>query len=141
MDRRALDSLSTAIALSAAIAVTASFAFGGLRVGMGATVGALVSLANWAFLRWLVRRFTRVGNVARAGLMTLLAAKLGVLGFVVWIAVGLLRLHQGGFGLGLGALVVGLVVGTLRRGDDLTWTGETVGALAHDSLDAARKDH
>ena len=105
MNRRALDSLTTAIAFSAAIAVSASYAFGGLRVGAGALAGGAVALGNWVFVRWLLSRIAAGNALTQAGLMTLLAAKLGALGVVVWILIGLLGLHAGGFGIGLGALV------------------------------------
>ncbi len=155
MDRRALERITSAIAFSAAIAVTASYAFGGLRVGTGALAGAAVSLGNWQFLRWILTRVARGSTRTRAAMMTLLATKLGVLGLIVWVVIGLFGLHAGGFGLGLGALVVGLSVGALQSlgsdeaepltlgPDGLALAGgpSVDGALADTALDSARKEH
>jgi len=141
MNRRALDSLTIAIACSAAIAVTASYAFGGLRVGTGALAGGLVALGNWTFVRWLLTRFAGGNALTQASLMTLLAAKLGALGVVVWVVIGLLGLHAGGFGLGLGALVVGILHGAVNHADALVGLEGTEGAFAHDSNDSAQKEH
>jgi hypothetical protein len=139
MNRRALDSLTTAIAFSAAIAVSASYAFGGLRVGAGALAGGAVALGNWVFVRWLLSRIAAGNALTQAGLMTLLAAKLGALGVVVWILIGLLGLHAGGFGIGLGALVIGILFGVVNQADALV--GLERGDIALESIDSARKEH
>jgi hypothetical protein len=141
MNRRALDSLTIAIAFSAAIAMSASYAFGGLRIGTGALAGGLVALGNWAFVRWLLTRFAAGNALSQAGLMTLLAAKFGVLGVVVWVVVGLLGLHAGGFGIGLGALVVGILFGAVNHADALVGTDPAVVVPAHESIDSAQKEH
>ena len=139
MNRRALDSLTIAIAFSAAIAVSASYAFGGLRVGTGALAGGVVALGNWAFVRWLLSRIAAGNALTQAGLMTLLAAKLGALGVVVWIVIGLLGLHAGGFGMGLGALVIGILFGVVNHAEALV--GLERGDIALESIDSARKEH
>jgi hypothetical protein len=101
------------IAACAAIVVSASYAFGSLRFGTGALVGAVVALLNWASLRWILRRVQQGSTRTRAVLMTLLVGKMGVLAAIVWLVIGRFHVHQGGFGLGLGALVVGLTLGGL----------------------------
>ena len=113
MDRRALERITTTIAFCAAIAVTASYAFGGLRFGTGALVGAVVALLNWASMRWILRRVHAGAARTQAVLMTLLVGKMGLLAATVWVVVGLFRADAGGFALGLGALVVGLTLGGL----------------------------
>ncbi len=129
MDRRALERITTYIAVSAAIAATASYAFGGARFGLGALVGAVVALLNWASLRWIMRRVQQGSARTRAALMVLLAGKMGVLAVIVWIVVGRLHLSAGGFGLGLGALVVGLTLGGLASHE------------ADAPIDNAREEH
>ena len=129
MDRRALERITTYIAASAAIAVTASYALGGARFGLGALVGAIVALLNWASLRWIMRRVQQGSARTRAALMMLLAGKMGVLAVIVWIVVGRLHLSAGGFGLGLGALVVGLTLGGLASHE------------ADAPIDNAREEH
>lgn len=116
MDRRALERITKYIAMSAMIAVAASYALGGARFGTGALVGAAVALLNWASLRWILRRVQEGSARTRTALMVLLAGKMGALGAVVWVVLRVLHLDAGGFGLGLGALVVGLVVGGLGSG-------------------------
>jgi hypothetical protein len=71
--------------------------------------------------------------------MTLLAAKLGALGVVVWILIGLLGLHADGFGIGLGALVIGILFGVVNQADALV--GLERGDIALESIDSARKEH
>ena len=113
MDRRALERITSYIAVSAAIAVTASFGFGGLRLGTGALIGAVVALLNWVSMRWILRRVQEGSARTRAALMALLTGKMGLLGLVVWIVVGRLHADATGFAIGLGALVVGLTLGGL----------------------------
>jgi len=134
MDRRALERITTYIAFSAAIAVTSSFAFGGVRFGTGALVGAVVALLNWASLRWILRRVQEGSARTRAVLMTLLAGKMGVLAAIVWLVIGRLNVDAAGFGLGLGALVVGLTLGALASH---TPDGDAI----PDAVDNARKEH
>ena len=135
MDRRALERITSYIAVCAAIAVAASYALGGARLGTGALVGAVVALLNWASLRWIVRRVQQGSARSRAVLMTLLAAKMGVLAAIVWIAVGRFQVHPAGFGLGLGALVVGLTLGSLA-----SHTPDGA-AISDPTIDSPREEH
>lgn len=113
MDRRAFERITTYIAVSAVIAVVGSYALGGLRLGTGALLGAVVALFNWASMRWIMRRVQQGSARTLVVLMPLLVGKLGLLAAVVWIVVGVLHADAAGFALGLGALVVGLTLGGL----------------------------
>lgn len=135
MDRRALERITTYIAFSAAIAVTASYAFGGLRFGTGALVGAVVALLNWASMRWILRRVQEGSARTRAALLVLLAGKFAALAAIVWIVVGRLHVHAGGFGVGLGALVVGLTLGGLAS------YAPDGAAIPDAPVDHGRKEH
>jgi hypothetical protein len=104
--------ISRCTAIFAVILTGLAFLFGGLEVGVGAAIGGLVAILNWAFVRWVGERVVR-GRVRNPGLLSLLLAlKLGLLGAVLFVLIAVLGVHPGGLALGLGSLVLGILVGS-----------------------------
>ncbi len=92
--------------------ILVAFLLGGRDVAIGAVAGAALSVANWMALRWMVHRILVANDRARAVLMLLLVAKMGlVLGLV---ALMLRFVDAMGFTIGMGALVLGVLVGALQ---------------------------
>lgn len=104
------DRIPLYVSAFAAILVAVGFAVG-FETGLGALGGAAVALANAFALRWLVSAMLTGDPARRAGMSLTLMLKTGV---ILAISAGLLfgaRLDPVGFAIGIGALVLGLVVG------------------------------
>jgi len=93
--------------------VVLAFLLGDARVGIAASVGAVVALANWMSLRWLVGRATQGTVRSRNGLMVLLGAKMLLLGLVCWGLLARFGLEPFGFAIGLSSLVGGIFLGSV----------------------------
>jgi hypothetical protein len=98
--------------LIAASVVCLAFALWGQQRGVAAAVGAVLSLANWFALRWLVARMFD-GQSNRAALGIMLMAKIGVLIGVVYVLISRVQLDPIGLAFGLGVLFVGPAVAGL----------------------------
>ncbi len=114
----------------AALLVVIGFAVG-TSVGIGAIAGAVVALANAYALRWLVSRITSpdaAGDLPsrRSGFSLALMAKTGAILAIAAVLLFYFRLDPVGFALGIGALVLGLVVGSAHF--SLTSRPATAGA-------------
>jgi hypothetical protein len=104
------DRIPLYVSAFAAILVAVGFAVS-VETGIGAIGGAAVSLANAFALRWLVTSMIKADPARRAGASLTLMLKTGV---ILAISAGLLfgaHLDPIGFAIGIGALVLGLVVG------------------------------
>lgn len=119
------DRIPLYVAAFAALLVAIGFAVG-TSVGIGAIAGGVVALGNAYALRWLVTAITKAEPSQRTAISLALMGKTGA---ILAIAAGLLfyfRLDPVGFALGIGALVLGLVVGSAHF--SLTSRPTTVGA-------------
>lgn len=107
------DRIPLYVAGFAAVLVAVGFVAGS-EVGIGALAGAAVALLNAFALRWLVTAMMKVDAARRAGLSILLMGKTAVV-----LAVSAAVLFFGGvdpigFAIGIGALVLGLVAGSIH---------------------------
>lgn len=132
MERQTIERITKWVAgLTLPLIFVAFFAFG-LEAAIGAVAGAAVSVANWMALRWLVNKILVASDRARAVLMLLLVTKMGV---VLGLVALLLRFVDGvGFTIGLGALVLGVLLGALQG----HLNGETGGD--EDSIATSERD-
>jgi hypothetical protein len=107
------DRIPLYVAVFAAILVAIGFA-AGVSVGVGAVAGAAVAMANAFALRWLVGAITKADPSKRTSVSLLLMLKTGA---ILAISAGILffgHVDPIGFALGIGALVLGLVVGSVH---------------------------
>lgn len=105
------DRIPLYVSAFAAILVAVGFAVS-VETGIGAIGGAAVALMNAFALRWLVTAMIKADPARRAGASLTLMLKTGV---ILAISAGLLfgaHLDPIGFAIGIGALVLGLVVGS-----------------------------
>jgi len=96
-------------------------------VGIGALAGAGVALVNAFAMRWLVSAAIKSDPAKRASVSLLLMTKTGLILGLSAIALCFGRVDPIGFALGIGALVLGLVVGAShyqisREGNQQTCT-------------------
>jgi hypothetical protein len=105
----------------AAILVSAAFAMWDSARGLAALAGAIVGVANWFSLSWLMGRLVLAKQAQRAAISLLLVAKIGLLMAIVYVLVRHLRLDAVGLLWGLSVLFLGPVVSVLLVG-----TGTTV---------------
>ncbi len=84
-------------------------------VGVGALVGAAVSLADFLVIRWVAARMMAVGEKARAILSLVLVLKMSVLlgGCAAILFTG--RVDPFGFMVGIGAMVLGVLFGGVHE--------------------------
>ena len=101
----------TLLVFAAAISALA-FANWGTRMGIAASVGAIVGMANWFALRWLGSRImSGQGNRALISLLTI--GKIGLLMGIVAVLINTLKLDPVGLCLGLSVLFLGPAIGAV----------------------------
>jgi hypothetical protein len=103
--------ISRYTAIFAVLLTGAAFLVGGPAVGLGAALGGLIAVLNWAFVRWAGERVARSRTRSPGLLSFLLTLKLALLGLVLFVLIAGLGVHPGGLALGLGSLVLGILVG------------------------------
>lgn len=134
METKTIERITRWVAGLALPLVLVAFVVLGTDAGIGALAGAALSVANWMALRWLVQKIMAAGDRARAVLMLLLVVKMGA---VLALASVLLRLVDGlGFTIGMGALVLGVLIGALH-GHLLGETGDDESVGAAGGIDGA----
>lgn len=113
--------------VSAFAAILVAVGFGvSVETGIGAVAGAAVAIGNAFALRWLVGAMLKADPERRAGMSLTLMAKTTV---VLALSAGLLfygHIDPIGFAIGIGALVLGLVLGSAHH--NLTAAPTQVGA-------------
>ena len=100
----------------AAIMVSAAFALWGSDRGLAALAGAVVGVANWFSLSWLMGRLVLAQRAQRAVISLLLVGKIGLLMAIVFVLLRHLRLDAVGLLWGLSVLFLGPVVSVLLVG-------------------------
>jgi hypothetical protein len=109
-----IDRITTYVAAFGVLLSVASF-FVSATVGIGALVGAAIAIADWMATRFLGGRLLAAGDRGRSilslALVTKMSAVLGVVGAVLWSG----RVNTLGFMIGLGAMVLGTIVGGLHE--------------------------
>jgi hypothetical protein len=112
MEKRTIERITKWVAGLALPLILVAFLGFGTDAGIGAIAGAALSVANWMALRWLVGKIMAAGDRARAVLVLLLVVKMAA---VLVAASILLRWVDGiGFTIGMGALVLGVLIGALH---------------------------
>ncbi len=100
----------------AAILVSAAYGLWGAERGVAALAGAIVGLANWFSLSWLMGRLVLAQTAQRALNSLLLVAKIGLLMAIVFVLMRHLQLDAIGLHWGLSVLFLGPVVSVLLVG-------------------------
>jgi predicted PurR-regulated permease PerM len=102
MNKQSVDSIPLFIGASGALAAAVTFAVAGVWMAYSAAVGAVIALANFYAFRWIADRVTR-GSVRKRVVFGLITALI----MFHWVdPIGLV--------VGLSALVVGLLSGSIR---------------------------
>ena len=103
------------VAAAAAALVAFAFLLGGRTTAVGAAAGGLVAVLDAWVLVWLVVRVVDGASfVRRSFAAILLGTKLFALLGVCWVLLDRVGVDPLGFSLGLGALVVGMLIGGLE---------------------------
>jgi len=105
--------ITQVVAFAGVALIAVSFAFWGGPGALGAFAGALVAMANWGVIRWVALRVTGRHVQSSGRLYLLLGLKTAALMGVCWILLTQVAIHPKGFMIGIGALVIGIVVGPL----------------------------
>jgi hypothetical protein len=108
-------SVASCIAVFAALAVVLCFALGGAQLALGAALGGALALGDYVFMWWAAARIFRGPQRGRAGLTFLLTMKFGLIGALLYFLIVVAGVEALGLALGLGALVLGIVVGALAH--------------------------
>ena len=114
MNKRSIDSIPLFIGASGALAAAITLAIAGVWSAYSAAVGAVIALANFYAFRWIADRVTRGSVRKRAGVSLLLIVKMLI---VFGLITALIMFHWVdpiGLVVGLSALVVGLLSGSIR---------------------------
>jgi hypothetical protein len=114
----------TLLVLGAAVTGLA-FLLGGERVAVGALVGAVVALANFQALGWIVRRLLQGSMRGAATPSVLLVLKMGVLIAVAWALVVRFGVDLLGLMIGLGTLVGAIFLVGFAGAERATAGGES----------------
>jgi hypothetical protein len=115
--------------------VALAFAMWGVTRGLGALIGATLSVLNWFALRWLTERIANTEGQSKGGASLLLVAKMGLLMALVYILIQRLNVDPIGLAFGLGVLFIGPVLTALVSGQ--SFGVSTVGAAQARSVGAA----
>ncbi|MBK8170026.1 MAG: hypothetical protein IPK60_06745 [Sandaracinaceae bacterium] len=119
MDNRSLNRISlVVIACAAALPVVAWVALG-LSVFIGAEVGAVLSVANWFSLRYIIKKVQTGTTRTQTGLMMLLIGKMFALLAIVGVLLINKMVNATGFAIGVSSLVLGVLLGSLGAARDL----------------------
>ena len=92
-----------------------AFVLGGVDIGVGAAVGTVVSILDALALTWLTSRMVVGASFITQGFAAgLLGAKLFALLAVCWALLARWAVNPIGFCVGLGALVLGMLLGAVE---------------------------
>lgn len=118
MTQSPIDRITLYVAIAGALLALAAFLLGGMVTGVGALVGGAVAVVNFIALRWLVGRLVSQSAephpASKGGMMMLLVVKLGVIGAICWFLIVEVGVDAVGFAIGLGALLLGITMGSGR---------------------------
>lgn len=109
-----IDRITTYVAAFGVLLSAVAFAIS-VDVGIGALAGAAIAIGDWLVTRFLGARILAAGDRGRTVLSLALVSKMGlVLGacaLVLWTN----RISPLGFMIGIGAMVLGTIVGGLHE--------------------------
>lgn len=111
---RTIDRITTYVAAFGVLLSVLAF-FVSTEVGIGALAGASIAIGDWLFTRLLGAKLLAAGDRGRTVLSLALVSKmalvLGACGAVLWTN----RISPLGFMIGIGAMVLGVIVGGLHE--------------------------
>lgn len=111
---KTIDRITTYVAAFGVLLSVLAF-FVSTEVGIGALAGSAIAIGDWLATRFLGARILAAGDRARTVLSLALVSKmalvLGACGAVLWTN----RVSPLGFMIGIGAMVLGVVVGGLHE--------------------------
>jgi len=111
---KTIDRITTYVAAFGVLLSALAFAMS-VDVGIGALAGATIAIADWVVTRFLGARILAAGERGRTVLSLALVSKmalvLGACGLVLWSN----RVSPLGFMIGIGAMVLGVIVGGLHE--------------------------
>jgi hypothetical protein len=94
------------------VVVLGSLAYGEVAVTLGVALGAVLALANFWALRWLMNRvLDRAAGGGRARVGALLPVKLGALAALVYLILNKFPVHPIALTVGLSVVVVVILAG------------------------------
>jgi hypothetical protein len=109
-----IDRITTYVAAFGVLLSALAF-FLSSEVGIGALAGATIAIGDWLVTRFLGGRILAAGERARTVLSLALVSKmalvLGACAAVLWTG----RINALGFMIGMGAMVLGVIVGGLHE--------------------------
>jgi hypothetical protein len=117
--------LAVALILVAAV-------FGSSRFALGVAIGAALAVVNFWGMRVLVGASLRRQGGKRAALQLLLIAKMGVLFFLVFLAIRFLPLNPVGLAVGLSIFLISITVESVRHALSPEAADAAPGPEAHD---------
>jgi hypothetical protein len=100
--------------LLAGIVILLAVAFFSAQIALGVAVGAILAVVNFWSMRLLVAASLRRQGGRRAALQLLLVVKMGVLFFLVFLAIRYVPLHPVGLAIGLSIFLISIAVESLR---------------------------
>lgn len=125
MDTRSINRITLVIVACAAALPVVAWGTMGLHAFIGAEVGAVLSVINWFSLRYIITRVQNGTARTQTSLMVLLVLKM----FALLTIVGVLLVNKivdaPGFAVGISALVVGALLGSVGASRELTAVEES----------------
>jgi hypothetical protein len=113
MNKLAADRMNVGVAATGVALSAIAFLVAGPAFGLGTAVGAIVALANWSVIQWIVGRVTGGTTRSQAGFMLLLVAKMGALMALVYVVLSRGWIQPIAFAVGMSALFGGLIAGSV----------------------------
>jgi hypothetical protein len=114
MNRLGADRIPIFIVASGALASAVTFGIAGGWVAFSAVAGVILALGNYYVYRWIANRVTSGSIRKQAALSLLMVVKVLVLFGLISILVIFRWVDPIGFMVGLSALVIGLLSGSVR---------------------------
>jgi hypothetical protein len=114
VNRSTVEHMAVYIAGLGALAALATYFVAGSWMGASAAIGAVLAIANWHLYRWIVGRVTRGSVRQQSALMLLLVVKMGALMALVYFLISRHFVEPIGFMIGISALAVGMVAGSVH---------------------------
>jgi hypothetical protein len=114
MSRPSLNYIPVFIGVSGILAAVITFAVAGVWVAYSAAVGAVIAMANFYAYQWIASHITRGSVRKRAGVSLLMITKVLIVFGLISALIIFRWVDPIGLIVGLSALVVGLLSGSIR---------------------------
>ncbi|MBI4509236.1 MAG: ATP synthase subunit I [Deltaproteobacteria bacterium] len=114
MDPKHLDAIERWNLFIAALLILAGVLFFDMPVALGFTLGASLSCANFYAIHRLMKKSMSATGTKRAKLQGLLMAKMGVLMFLIFLAIKYLPIHPIALAVGLSVFLLSIAAESIR---------------------------